>query len=77
MTPPCLVNDSDALEELACTRRIYTLLIQDVETERHFICPMGSPTNMFVPVALMFQNKSKNSRLINPHPAYVENMVKS
>ena len=78
MTPSCLVHDSNALEELAaCIRRIYTRLIQDVEMERHFACPMGSPKNMLVPVAVVFQINNEKSRLINPYHAYVENMVRS
>jgi hypothetical protein len=61
MTPSCLVHDSNAVEEpAACIRRICTLLIQDVERERHFVCRRGIPKNMPVAVAVMFQNTVKN-----------------
>jgi len=69
VTPSCLVHDSNALEEpVACIRRIYTLLMQGVETERHFVCRMGSPKIMPVAVAVMFQNNSEKSGLINITP---------
>ena len=70
MKPSFWVHDPNAFEEPAASiRRIYTLLAQDVETEGHFVCGMGSPKNMPVAIAVMFQNNSEKSQPINITPA--------
>jgi hypothetical protein len=69
VTPSCLVHDSNVLEEpVACIRRVYSRVIEDVETERHSDSWMGSPKNMHVAVALVFENNGEKSRLINIMP---------